>query len=61
MRGRVITIGLDLAWTWKPREIRGMLSHVGRDYVTMERPLDGREYHVPLNQILYVTGGEDVG
>ena len=57
--GSEVTIALDLAWTWKERQIVGNLRFVGRDYVTLEETFDGRQYEVPLDQILYITLGRD--
>lgn len=53
--GSEVTIALDLAWTWKERQIVGTLRFVGRDYVTLEETFNGRQYEVPLDQILYIT------
>jgi len=57
--GSEVTVALDLAWTWRERQIVGVLSFVGRDYVTLEESFDGRQYEIPLDQILYITPGRD--
>ena len=57
--GTEVTIALDLAWTWKERQIAGILRFVGRDYVTLEESFNGRLYEIPLDQILYVTPGRN--
>jgi hypothetical protein len=57
--GSEVTVALDLAWTWKERQIIGVLRFVGEDYLTLEEEFNGRVYQVPLEQILYVTPGRD--